>query len=247
MLTAITRNLGHRVTAMEWLAHEAEAGTLPDVLFLQEVLPTRLGHLELSYDLHFTPASPGLPSARTSMLGFRRSLGLAVTDNLDVFAPLGTYAVCANVELANRSVIFASVHTSPSHAEEANLIGTSATPRRCELAPWWADVLIAKTSSHEGAPLLIAGDLNEARAWDASHPGHTCSADFFDAIKEAGLTDVTFRDWRNEERPTRRHPDYQLDRVFASDVIADQIKVADVELIHDGLSDHAAINFQITG
>lgn len=119
-------------------------------------------------------------------------------------------------------------------------------PRRCELAPWWADVLLPDATSHSGAPLLIAGDLNEARAWDASHPGHTCSADFFDGIKEAGLTDVTFRDWRTRERPTRRDPDYQLDRVFASGVIADLIEVDDVELIHDGLSDHAAISFKIT-
>lgn len=122
---------------------------------------------------------------------------------------------------------------------------TSAKTRSCELAPWWADVLLAETSTHAGDPLLIAGDLNEARAWDASNPGHTCSADFFDAVEEAGLTDVTFRDWRNQERPTRRDPDYQLDRVFASDVIANQIEVDDVELIHDGLSDHAAINLKI--
>ena len=101
--SVLERNLGHRVSAMEWLAHEAEAGTLPDVLFLQEVLPNRLGRLEAIYDLHLAPASPGLPSARTSMLGFRRNLGLVVTDNREVFAALGTYAVCANIELANGS------------------------------------------------------------------------------------------------------------------------------------------------
>lgn len=125
--SVLERNLGHRVSAMEWLAHEAEAGTLPDVLFLQEVLPNRLGRLEAIYDLHLAPASPGLPSARTSMLGFRRNLGLVVTDNREVFAALGTYAVCANIELANGSVIFASVHTSPSHVEAANSIGTLAS------------------------------------------------------------------------------------------------------------------------
>lgn len=98
--------------------------------------------------------------------------------------------------------------------------------------------------SHGGGPLLIAGDLNEARAWDARHPGHTCSAAFFDAIEKAGLTDVTFRDWGNIERPTRCSPDYQLDRVFASNPITHAVEVDDVELIHDGLSDHAAINFR---
>ena len=57
---------------------------------------------------------------------------------------------------------------------------------------------------------------------------------------------VTFRDWRNDERPTRRDPDCQLDRVFASDVIADQIELDDVELIYSGVTDHAAIDFKIT-
>src|SRR5690242_4615364 len=99
MLTALTRNLGHRVTAMEWLAREAGAGTLPDVLFLQEVLPTRLGSLRAAYDLRITPASPRLPSARTSLLAFRKGLDLVVTGSSKFLAPLGTYAVCANVEL----------------------------------------------------------------------------------------------------------------------------------------------------
>lgn len=134
MLTALTRNLGHRVKAMEWLAREAEAGALPDVLFLQEVLPTRLARLEPMYALRVTPESSGLPSARTSMLGFRRDLSLVLTDNDEVLGCLGTYAGCVDVEVGDRAVTFASVHASPSQVEAANTPGTSAVPRECELA-----------------------------------------------------------------------------------------------------------------
>jgi hypothetical protein len=208
MFTALTRNLGYRVTAMEWLAHEAEAGTLPDVLLLQEVLPNRLRRLEATHDLRLAPASAGLPSARTSVLGFRRNLGFVVTDKHEVFAALGTYAACADVELENGSVIFAKrAHQSKSCGSGRlnRHVGKAAEVRTCSVVE---DVLLTEATSHSGAPLLIAGDLNEARAWDATHPGHTCSADFFEGIKESGLTDVTFRDWRSTERPTRRDPDY---------------------------------------
>jgi endonuclease/exonuclease/phosphatase family metal-dependent hydrolase len=91
---------------------------------------------------------------------------------------------------------------------------------------------------------LIAGDLNEARAWDSDHRGHSCSAAFFDAVTAAKFTDITWRDW-GLERPTRLNPSYQLDHVIAAPSVALQVDADDVELVNDDASDHAAILFTI--
>jgi hypothetical protein len=52
--------------------------------------------------------------------------------------------------------------------------------------------------------VLAAGDLNETRGWDETHPGGW-GRDFFANVASAGLTDVTFSRWRSERR-TRFHP-----------------------------------------
>ncbi len=188
-----------------------------------------------------------LPSGRTSVVALGRSLGFAEAEDSETFRALGTYAACVTVALGGRSITLASIHTSPSQLGEGTVLRTGATTRSCEVAPWWADALTGELLQHKDRSLLIAGDLNEARAWDMGHRGHTCSAEFFDAIRRAGITDITFRDWNNEERPTRRNPDYQLDHVLASDAIAELVDVQDVQLIHDDFSDHAAITFHIAG
>jgi endonuclease/exonuclease/phosphatase family metal-dependent hydrolase len=246
MLSALTRNLGHRISAMEWLTQEAALGALPDVLFLQEALPNLLDPVRATYGVFLRPEASESPHGRRSAIAFRRDLGLDAAEDLETFRVLGTYASCARVQLDGRSVILASIHTSPSQLDEEHAIRAHAGTRSCELAPWWADALIAEMSSRMSAPLVIAGDFNEARAWDASNRGHTCSTEFFKAIQEAGFIDITFRDWHNEERPTRRGPDYQLDHVFASGVIEGLVEADDVELVHDDLSDHAAITFTLT-
>jgi endonuclease/exonuclease/phosphatase family metal-dependent hydrolase len=245
MISALTRNLGHRISACEWLIGQASAGALSDVLFLQEVLPNRIDRLNETYEVFLRPTVPELPRGRHSVLAFRKSLDLDVVEDLETFGALGTYASCARTALGGREVVLASIHASPSQLLPEDPRCADVATRSCEAAPWWADVLVAHMSAHVGPPLVIAGDFNEARAWDARNPRHRCSAEFFSEIDRAGFTDVTFRDWHGSERPTRRDPDYQLDHVIASRAIAGQVRADDVELVHDGLSDHASVTFSL--
>jgi endonuclease/exonuclease/phosphatase family metal-dependent hydrolase len=231
---------------MEWLTQRAADEALPDVLFLQEVIPSRLGPLTARYDVLLRPVASEALHGRHSVIAFRRDLGMEAAEDLETFRVLGTYASCARVQMDDRSVILASVHLSPSLLDEGHPMRAQAARRSCEPAPWWADALIAQLPPPAGTPLIVAGDFNEARAWDANNRGHTCSAEFFDAIQVAGFTDITFRDWNDEERATRRNPDYQLDHVIASAAIDGLVEADDVELVHDDMSDHAAIAFRLT-
>jgi hypothetical protein len=47
------------------------------------------------------------------------------------------------------------------------------------------------------------------------------------------------------ELARRENPYYQLDRIFASKAIAGRVCADDVDLVHDGASDHAAVTFSL--
>ena len=92
-------------------------------------------------------------------------------------------------------------------------------------------------------PMLAAGDLNEARSWDDTHPGEPWGEEFFTRIAHAGIIDVLHSHWK-VERPTR--DGYQLDHVLASHDVADRIPcpsvVSDAE--HTP-ADHAPVRFEV--
>jgi endonuclease/exonuclease/phosphatase family metal-dependent hydrolase len=103
--------------------------------------------------------------------------------------------------------------------------------------------------------VLAAGDLNEARAWDRLNPGDSWGTEMVEAIRRAGLVDVTWRLW-GEERRTRfhpTHPPYQLDVVLTTPAVASLINTATVDpawvdptdVATRGLSDHAPVWFTL--
>ncbi len=131
------------------------------------------------------------------------------------FAALGTYVAPVKLLLNNGSVWLVSVHASPSPVP-SDKRRTDFGVRQCEREPWWADASLAELKSfvrEDRGDAIIAGDLNQARAYDAAM-NHTCGGELLDGIAATGFVDVTSRDWNLIERPTRRNPDYQLDRVF---------------------------------
>ena len=101
----------------------------------------------------------------------------------------------------------------------------------------------ARLFTAETVRIVIAGDFNQSRAYDAAI-GHVCGGEFLDAMQDMGLVDVTARDWGNPERPTRGN--YLLDRVFVSADIATGCAVESAELQQDDASDHAAVWFKVS-
>lgn len=118
--------------------------------------------------------------------------------------------------------------------------------RAAEAHVYYSDVIsqelvaLAKTGG-----LVVAGDFNEAHAWDLSHKT-TTSAEFFDRLATNGLVDVTARAWLGEVTTQTKHP-YQVDRIFASTDVDVEVKEA-AEAIgpDDGCSDRFPIAFSIT-
>lgn len=162
------------------------------------------------------------------------------------FGVLGTYAAVARLKYEGRETWLASVHTSPSRVSAEKRREDFKT-RSCEAGPWWSDAFLAELQLFAGKGVtdaVIAGDFNQALAYDERN-GHTCSREFFGGVASTGYVDVTSRDWRGIERPTRHSPAYQLDRVFASASLAGRVTVDGADLVHDGLSDHAAVRFSV--
>jgi hypothetical protein len=63
---------------------------------------------------------------------------------------------------------------------------------------------------------LAAGDFNECRSWDLTHPGRW-GAHFFDRLPDLGLNDCLYSRWSNREVPTRG--EYQIDHVLGTDAV----------------------------
>lgn len=249
MLTAVTRNLGNRTAGRRWLDECLYGERRPDVLFLQEVNQSIL-HLDIDGYVIVAGRETELGAVGcTSALIINQELapdpgGQEIAAN--PLPALGTYAASALVR-AESDVWLISAHTSPSRVPPAKM-RTDFCVRSCEHDVWWSDAFVADLKAFVTADqpdLLIAGDLNQALAYDRDHPPHRCSSEFLHALRDTGLVDITLRDWLGVERPTRRNPDYHLDRVLASGDMPPRVRVDPEGPVFDHVSDHAAVWFSL--
>jgi hypothetical protein len=165
----------------------------------------------------------------------------------------GSYVAVASVTLPDQcDLLCFSIHASPTPLTAEWIARWDA----CNIAlagrrdgPLWdADFALSSARSMvadaSGRPILAAGDWNEARAWDTRHPRSTAGADFFNIVRECGLTDCTYRDWRCEI-PTCTSG-MQVDHVFATTEIASRVSVPLLsERQMDPDFDHIPISFTI--
>jgi len=195
-----------------------------------------------------------------------RTLGLsrAEVEDVPTLAYHGSYIAAARWEVGNDRVLLMSVHASPNRAEKylGDWPESAAGPvaRAVERRPgggnrlWNADALLA-TLRHRArlGPILAVGDFNEALGWDRTHGG-VSGRDYFDAVREAGLTSVLHDLWGLEERATHRvngKAGLQLDHIVASPLLAVWISDPQVDagwlaaLDHDDWSDHAPVWFSL--
>lgn len=246
ILKAFTRNLGYRTGAEAWLRARLDEDYGPDIVFAQEVLPSLLASPPRGYQLIAGREEPRGAVGRTSVLLVRNGLIVSEVAPGDrrPFGALGTYVAPARLLHNSGSAWLVSVHTSPSPVP-LDKRRPDFGVRSCEREPWWADAFLAELKSFVSEELgaaVIAGDLNQARAYDkAMH--HTCGGEILDGVTATGFVDVTSRDWNHIERPTPQNPDYQLDRVFVSEALAGRVAVDEAELEYDGLSDHVTVQF----
>lgn len=174
----------------------------------------------------------------------------------------GSYLAAASVELDCGPVTLVSVHASPSPLTAEHIASGTALIRGAQqriggrTGQWWdADFVLGTLADlvSDGHHVLAAGDYNECRRWDETHPGTTWGQQYFENVRQAGLTSVTSAHW-TRERQTYLGSDagYQLDHVLASADVAPLID--DVTLqswepndVESGTSpDHAWIGFSIT-
>ena len=179
--------------------------------------------------------------------------------------PFDSYVAGGTVELPGLgATTVISVHASPQPVTDADLArwhGELPAPRtggsgvRDAGKLFYSDLIVdVLRQMAAGGPVLATGDLNEARAWDDHHVGHTWGAEFFALVEAAGLRDVTHGLW-GEERPTRYHAEqqaYQLDFVLATEDVSRAIVHAEVDaawLAPDvdlaRVSDHAPVWFEL--
>lgn len=250
MMTCLSRNLGYRKAGAAWLRQTLNEETRPDLVFIQEVLPSLITSPPAGYNIITGPTTPKAAEGRTSAMLFRDGEGEVDRTSLpsggQPFAALGTYVAAARIHRGAASTWLASVHTSPSIVTESKR-RPDFNIRSCEAQPWWSDAFLSDartfTAETQGRAVVV-GDFNQSRAYDTAI-GHTCGGEFLDAMESMGFVDLTSRDWGNPERPTRHNPDYLLDRVFVSADIASGSAVDTADLIHDNASDHAAVWFVI--
>jgi hypothetical protein len=269
-LLFVTANLekGHKPTTRRWL--EAAVLRKPAALFLQEFRDldylSALAH-EHGYSLIRPPRlDPRWWIVSSLMVQSDlqpRPLDPATESLISVF---GSYVAGSWVQLPGvGQTVMLSVHASPTAATSVDLarwVGPlpptrdGGTGRRARPTLCYSDlVLEAMVRLADEAPVLAAGDMNEARAWDDDprHAGHTWGREFFERVALSGLVDVTYDLW-HEERRTRFHPSdphLQLDRVLASPSVAANIDTAELDpgwSTPDLLaqSDHAPIWFGYT-
>ena len=178
----------------------------------------------------------------------------------------GSYLVGLHVLLPGDTapLLAVSVHASPRVVDEHNLeiwdslaarprprVGAGAGAGAGRLFD--ADMVLATLAecALQGS-VLAAGDFNEARDWDDSHPGEW-GRDFFERARKHRLQSPLFELW-GEERTTRFNPrgrSYQLDHLLATREVAALVTEAwvddrwdDAESRH-GRSDHAPVWFAL--
>jgi endonuclease/exonuclease/phosphatase family metal-dependent hydrolase len=261
-LRAITANLGcggperaiHLSAADAWAGQIVAADV--DLLFLQEVPSAEwLSRFELHGFRVFT-AGTEAPSFRCRSAVVARSWLEPTPFDVSNAGYHGSYLAAATIRLPSvGQVACFSVHASPSRLrsdDESRWAGSPPPARsgggRDAGRLWDADYVLATLADHaRHGPVLAAGDLNEARRWDLTHPGETWGSEYFEAVAAADLVDCLHLLW-GEEIATRG--DYQIDHVLASRSLAVHIieaKVLDHRLDESQHtpSDHRPVEFVI--
>jgi len=246
---AITTNLGgggptatkYKTAAEEWSEHVRQDKTL-DLLCVQEVHDDDWLEAWRAKGWHVVVGSGPLYKPRSAIIANFpiESFPYPTSDYH------GSYVAVAQVKSgAADAWLIASVHASPTGLS-ADWVkrwvscGLERPVPRTGLDLWDSDLVLASMRSlAERGPLIVAGDWNEARNWDCDHAG-SAGAEFFERVEAAGFVDCAFREWK-AEKPT--HGTYQLDHVFASKNVADQVEVHSAP--GEKISDHAPIAFEV--
>lgn len=250
MLRMATGNLGHgspgqsasgeRLTA--WL-DELRDGDV-QLLFLQE----------MPLDESWTEELARRGWALVDGCGprYRCRSGVAVHESLGTWRPIdlptsdyhGSYLAAAVVETPADVIVAVSVHASPTPLSQRDHdLWTWGDPPLRRGAPgdpavWDSDHVlqtVGMAMAEEVGPVIVGGDLNEARRWDDDHAGHW-GEDWFAIANGIGMHDATFSLW-GEERPT--HGRYQVDHVLVSESVASGLRTASFGPCPGG--DHASL------
>lgn len=236
---AITVNVGcggphppGRPAAMTEWAREA-AGHHPGLVFAQEV-PADPAWLRVWKRAGYRAPIWGIekPWSTRSALLARDDV---VLEQLPVGEPPsldhhGTYVAVAwwlNGQ-ADRPVVVASVHASPTPAEVQRYGWPYREPSARNGGPhsrwpnrqlWDADLLLVTLRRHAGEGLIAAGDFNEMLTGDPE--GETWAREYYRRVRGTGLRDALIEAWTREQ-PTRFPPDggqpVQLDHVLTDSV-----------------------------
>jgi len=246
---AMTVNLGgggptatkYKTAAEDWAEHVRQEKTL-DLLFVQEVHDQDWLDAWSAPDWHVVVGSGPLYKPRSAIIANFpiKPISYSTSDYH------GSYVAVAKVKSgADDACLFASVHASPTALKAESLVrwdecGLLRPEPRTGGYLWHSDLVLASMRSIAmQGPLIVAGDWNEARNWDCDHAG-SAGAEFFKGVEAAGFVDCAFREWK-AEKPT--HGTYQLDHVFASKNVADQVEVHSAP--GEKISDHAPIAFEV--
>lgn len=267
-------DLEARIASMSaWVADVLRAGSRkPDLVFAQETDPEWIAVWEAAEYRAFVGGPPTY-RCRSALLVSRGIWVEQLThDSLPSLAYHGSYVAAARMRLLDgRTQIAISAHASPAFPDDPAMIRSAAdwpadvpAPARRQVGTavryagelWDSDRVLA-TAVHareEGGPVLMAGDLNEARGWDVGHPG-TWGEEYFRNATTSGLFAPLHERW-DGERPTRwSGPDdqapLQLDHVLATADLAAKVTRGHVDerwsnpqvAFSEGLSDHAPVWF----
>lgn len=146
-------------------------------------------------------------------------------------------------------LVLMSVHASPSRVSEEwattwhRVGGELPESYRGEL--WDSDLVVESIGRVADVQKVIAaGDLNEARNWDLTHPGDSGAA-FFGRLAERGLVDTCCEDG-SDAAATHGDPDHgglRLDHVMTSRLLSDRVVVTGVG--SEAPADHRPVEFTI--
>jgi endonuclease/exonuclease/phosphatase family metal-dependent hydrolase len=245
----VSANLGHAITGTEasrelleqWLQELAVADV--DLLFLQEMPLADWWSAELSRAGWLLYEGGGPRYRCRSGIAVHGRLGRSDGVELSTSPYHGSYLAAARVTLESVGLVTCvSVHASPKELTPRYLDQWiwEPPPRRrggpSDPPVWDSDHVLGTLAmtAREG-PVLAAGDLNEARAWDTTHAG-SWGEDWFSFACEAGLHDLTYIAW-HEERPT--YGRLQADHVLSTEHLVPFLGEARIGLPSG--SDHESI------
>ena len=247
-VTILSANLGQGFGAQagapvrdDWLAEVARHGH--QVLFLQEMPRTPEWGEQLAthgWQLHMSSGKTYPCRSGVAVPSSWRATAVHLP-NEDYH---GTYLAAVDAHVPGLGEVrFVSIHASPTpltsadHHAWTGQLPPGRRPSPGAPAVWHSDQVLADIGAAAQAPMLVAGDLNEARRWDEVHGG-SFGADWFRNAGELGFQDLVHPVW-GEEHPTRG--EYQIDHVLGT---------ADVECVAadfgpEPWSDHRSLSVRV--